>query len=126
MEKTIKKQTKSGLSYLAFENPDKLTSADIGKTVLIAGQPDMLILYKVHPEGTPGFKDGGVECVIGVSGIAKYCYFLDQVKLYDGRDLNQKPKGNRGRPKKVKDESIVSLVEKPKGKRGRPRKVKVD
>lgn len=120
MEKTIKKQTKSGLSYLAFENPDKLTSADIGKTVLIAGQPDMLILYKVHPEGTPGFKDGGVECIIGASGVAKYCYFLDQVKLYDGRELIVKTRGRKPNPKK----EIVNVENKPKGKRGRPRKVK--
>lgn len=102
MEKTIKKQTKSGLTYQAFEKPDILTSSDIGKTVLIAGHDEIFILYKIHPVGSKSFKDGGVECVTPSGELAKYCYFLDQVKLYDGRILSEKPKSKRGRPRKVK------------------------
>lgn len=103
MEKTITKKTKSGLSYLVFENPGEIKVSDIGKTVMVAGQKELFMVYKVHSEGTSGFKTGGVECVIGVSGVAKYCYFLDQVKLYDGRDLTttNKVKSTRGRKKKT-------------------------
>lgn len=102
MEKIITKQTKSGLSYLAFETPSEIKVSDVGKTVMVAGQKELFMIYKVHSEGTPGFKTGGVECVIGVSGVAKYCYFLDQVKLYDGRELSDnKPKSTRGRKKKT-------------------------
>jgi hypothetical protein len=102
MEKTITKQTKSGLSYLAFENPGEIKVSDIGKTVMVAGKKELFIIYKVHSEGTPGFKTGGVECVIGMSGVSKYCYFLDQVKLYDGRDLTttnklKSTKGNKNK-----------------------------
>jgi hypothetical protein len=90
MEKTITKQTKSGLSYKAFDNPSELKETDIGKSVIIAGRKEIFIIYKVYISGTPGYIDGGIECVIGTSGIAKFNFFLDQVKLYDGRNLNIK------------------------------------
>jgi hypothetical protein len=90
MEKTITKQTKSGLSYKAFDNPSELNVTDIGKSVIIAGRKEIFMVYKVYISGTPGYINGGVECVIGTSGIAKFNFFLDQVKLYDGRNLNIK------------------------------------
>jgi hypothetical protein len=38
-----------------------------------------------------------------MSGVSKYCYFLDQVKLYDGRDLTttNKLKSTKGNKKKT-------------------------
>jgi hypothetical protein len=92
MENIITKQTINGINYQSFEKPSEITASDIGKTIMIAGQKELFILYKIHPEGSPGFKLGGVECVMGISGISKRCFFLDQVKLYDGRDMS-KPKG---------------------------------
>ena len=99
MEKTITKQTKSGLTYLAFENPSEIKVSDIGKSAIIAGHKEIFMIYKVYTPGTPGYMNGGVECVIGTSGVAKYSYFLDQVKLYDGRDL----KVRVGKPRKIKN-----------------------
>lgn len=70
---------------------------------MVAGKKELFVIYKVHSEGTPGFKTGGVECVIGVSGVSKHCYFLDQIKLYDGRELTTttKSKSTRGSKKKL-------------------------
>ena len=90
MEKTITKQTKSGLSYKAFDNPSELKVTDIVKSVIIAGRKEIYTLYKVYTPQTIGYMNGGVECVIGVSGMAKFNFFLEQVKLYDGRDLTIK------------------------------------
>lgn len=103
MEKTITKQTKSGLTYLSFENPSEVKESDIGKSVMIAGRKEIFTLYKVYTPQTIGHMNGGVECVIGVSGVAKFNFFLEQVKLYNGRDLTNtnKLKPIKGRKKKT-------------------------
>jgi hypothetical protein len=88
MEETIKKQTESGFTYTAFKFPAILSESDIGKSVIISSHNGkVFVLYKIHPEGSKGFKDGGVECVVSNSGISKHYFLLDQVRFYDGVNL---------------------------------------
>lgn len=91
MADTLIKQNHKGYKYTAFTEPDELTQKDIGKSVIISGHDGkVFVLYKIHPEGSPGFKDGGVECIITNKGVGKHYFLLDQVKFYDEKIIIKK------------------------------------